>query len=213
MNPILTDGILFDVDGTLWDSTSVVADGYNEALRFMGVADIVITAERLKSLFGKTMDVIAGELFSSFAPARQKELMEQCVLFEDQHLRDDPCRILYPGVRETILSLSEKVPLFIVSNCQSGYIELFLEKSSLASCIRDFECYGNTKCTKAENMARISARNHLHHPVYVGDTALDQASANEVSMPFIHAAYGFGTVVNPAASISSFCELTSLFTF
>jgi hypothetical protein len=34
--------------------------------------------------------------------------------------------LLYPGVREGLAQLKEKYPLFIVSNCQSGYIETFI---------------------------------------------------------------------------------------
>ena len=46
-------------------------------------------------------------------------------------------------------------------------------------------------------------RNGLRAPVYVGDTALDEASACAVGCPFVHAAYGFGSAVAPLASIQA----------
>ena len=36
---------------------------------------------------------------------------------------------LYPGVRERVPELAALLPLMIVSNCQRGYIEVFLEQS------------------------------------------------------------------------------------
>ena len=36
-----------------------------------------------------------------------------------------PVHVILEGVQETIKKLSEKYPLYIVSNCQDGYIEAF----------------------------------------------------------------------------------------
>ena len=54
--------------------------------------------------------------------------MDVCCRYEHEALQNDPCHICYPGVVETIRKLSGQVKVFIVSNCQSGYIELFLKK-------------------------------------------------------------------------------------
>ena len=52
------DGIIFDVDGTLWDSTEAVARSWNQAIEENTDFSLSLTADRLKSLFGKTMDEI-----------------------------------------------------------------------------------------------------------------------------------------------------------
>ncbi len=54
-----TDAVILDVDGTLWDSTPIVARAWQSAVADSGLTDYVVTAERLKGLFGKTMQVIA----------------------------------------------------------------------------------------------------------------------------------------------------------
>ena len=41
----------------------------------------------------------------------------------------------------------------------------------------------------------------LLYTSYVGDTALDEASAAAAGCPFVHAAYGFGSAVAPLASV------------
>lgn len=56
------DGIIFDVDGTLWDSTEIVAGAWNQAIIEEGITDVHLTGEILKGLFGKTMDVIAKNI-------------------------------------------------------------------------------------------------------------------------------------------------------
>ena len=50
------DGIIFDVDGTLWDSTEAVARSWNQAIEENTDFSLSLTADWLKSLFGKTMD-------------------------------------------------------------------------------------------------------------------------------------------------------------
>ena len=93
--------------------------------------------------------------------------------------------------------------MFIVSNCQSGYIELFLKKTGLAPYVTDTECFGDTGMKKAENIRLVVARNGLQQPVYVGDTKGD-------GVPFVHAVYGFGRAVQPEAVIETFPKLLTL---
>ena len=40
------DGIIFDVDGTLWDSTDTVAESWNTAIRENSSLDLVVAFRR-----------------------------------------------------------------------------------------------------------------------------------------------------------------------
>jgi phosphoglycolate phosphatase len=51
-------------------------------------------------------------------------------------------------------------------------------------------------------------RNQLRHPVFVGDTPNDQTAARDCSIPFLHAAYGFGHCPTPDHTFPSFHALT-----
>ena len=53
------DSIIFDVDGTIWDSTQSVADSWNIAIKEH--SDLALTLEpvSLSRVFGKTMTEIA----------------------------------------------------------------------------------------------------------------------------------------------------------
>lgn len=206
------ENIIFDVDGTLWDTTGTVADSWNCAVESLGYPPAAITGEQLKQEFGKTMDVIAEDLFPRLPLKERQILMEACCRYEDDFLEKLTVPPLYPGIRETLTELSKTHRLFIVSNCQSGYIELFLRKSGLTDLVTDIECFGNTKKTKGENIRLLMDRNIPGSTCYVGDTDGDLTAASSAGIPFIHAAYGFGTVDESRifASISSIRELPAV---
>lgn len=204
------DGLILDVDGTLWDSTGLVAKAWTQAVRQGGIEGYSVEAQQLKKLFGKTMEVIAQEMFPNVPKEQRDKLMELCCEYEHRVLCEDECAICYSGVTEGIRRLSRKLPVFIVSNCQSGYIELFLEKTGLAQYVTDTECYGNTGKGKGENIRLVAERNHLQHPVYVGDTQGDCDACDEAGVPFVFASYGFGDPDHMAARISRFEELDQL---
>ena len=104
------DGIIFDVDGTLWDSTDSVTESWNLAIRENSDMDLTITADILKGLFGKTMTEIADSLFPSLPEKERMDFLDICYDYENRHLEAHPGD-LYEGVVETIRKLAEKYPL------------------------------------------------------------------------------------------------------
>jgi phosphoglycolate phosphatase len=206
------DSIILDVDGTIWNTTGVVAEAWNKTIDKFYPQVPHVTAEILKGQFGKTMDVIADNLFGVLSAEDKKILMEKCCIYEQKALLENTKNITYEGVIETLKKLSSIIPIFIVSNCQSGYIELVIEKNKITPLIKDFECFGNTGKSKAENIKLVARRNGLKSPVYVGDTQGDYEACKEAGVPFIWAAYGFGKPEdnNYYAKIESFNQLESL---
>lgn len=206
------DSIIFDVDGTLWDSTEVVAIGYNRALETYTDLPVRVDGARLMKLFGKPMDQIFAELLPELSAEQQHYISEKCVILEEEELeKADPKPLLYPGIEEMFQKLSEKLPLFIVSNCQCGYIEQFLRKNHFESYITDHLCFGQTGTSKGQTILRLMKENHLKAPVYVGDTLGDANACKEAGIPFILAEYGFGEVADPDASIQKPLDLVHLF--
>ena len=117
---------------------------------------------------------------------------------------------MYPQVEETFQKLKEKYHLYIVSNCQSGYIEAFLEYYGYGKYIEDTECYGNNGLVKGENIRKVAERNHLTKAVYVGDIQGDYDASMQAGVEFIHAGYGFGTVDANVPEITAFAELSEV---
>lgn len=203
------ESIMLDVDGTLWDSTPIVAKAWTKVIRENGLK-AELSADDLKNLFGKTMKVIADEMLPETEPGLRYRVMDACCALENSAIEEDCSDICYPGVVETIRELAKRVPVCIVSNCHSGYIEVLLKKTGLGDCITDTECYGDTGKNKDETMKLVMERNHLKSPVYVGDTQGDLMAAEKAGVPFIFASYGYGKPERWDGAIGSFKELLSL---
>lgn len=204
-----TDGILFDLDGTLWNAVERVLAAWNEAIsRHPGLRPPLTKAE-LQGYMGLPMDVIAQRMFPAAGPAQQAELLEECCRVEHEYLARQG-GTLYPRLEETLAALAQDRPLFIVSNCEDGYIQCFFEASGLQRYFTDFECYGATLKSKGENNKLVIARNGLKAPIYVGDTAGDAESARVAGIPFVYARYGFGQVEHYDYAIDAVDELLVL---
>ncbi|WP_341456629.1 HAD family hydrolase [Clostridium oryzae] len=201
---------MFDVDGTLWDTTEVVAKAWNKAIAEIGGTSTNVTSFMLKKEFGKTMDTIANNLFNDASEEKRNLIMQRCCEYEHDALRENTDNLLFPNVKETIQKLSEKCHLFIVSNCQSGYIELFMKKAEIEKYITDYECFGNTGKGKGENIRLVIDRNNLKDTIYVGDTQGDYEATLLAKVPFVYAKYGFGSVENCYAAINEITDLLNL---
>ncbi|MDO4338146.1 MAG: HAD family hydrolase [Eubacteriales bacterium] len=203
------DSVIFDVDGTLWDSTGIVADAWTDYLKNAEGMDIEITSERLMGLFGQLLPDIAKQLFPEYEEAEQLRLIDGCCEAEHQALRKQ-CAPLYEDLEKTLRALSEKYPLFIVSNCQAGYIEVFLEATGFGHYFKGHLCPGDTGLDKAGNISKIVKDYQLKYPVYVGDTMGDFNACKKAGVPFIFAAYGFGKVAEPFAVINKPLDLLEI---
>lgn len=190
------DALIFDVDGTLWDSTEKVAVAWRQVCEREGVPSDMITPERLKKEFGKTLEDIGFSLFPFLPKEEAVRVTALACDLENEYLLENPPS-LYPGVKEVFRILSQKMPLFIVSNCQAGYIEVLLETTDLTPYVKDHLCPGDTGEAKAANIRRIVEKHHLKNAVYVGDTMGDYRAVKEAGLPFIFASYGFGEVPEP----------------
>ncbi|MCD8197230.1 MAG: HAD family hydrolase [Lachnospiraceae bacterium] len=206
-----TDGIILDVDGTLWDATPIAAEGYNDAIAARGMASPHVTAEQLRSLFGRPIPAIADAVFPSLTPDNRYALIEECMKYQGKRLLETRQDMLYSGVADTIRALASQVPLFIVSNCQAGYIEIFLEKSGLTPFIRDHVCPADTGLVKGPNIRLIMDRYQLKKPVYVGDIDADRIATEEAGAAFCYASYGYGEAQRADYVIDTFADLYTLF--
>ena len=203
------DGIIFDLDGTLWDSTAEVAKTWTSIISKYNLKRKEVTVEDLKPCMGKLLDEIAGILLPELDAKMQMKVIKECCEYENEYLGDYGAT-LYDKLEDTLKELSKNHKLFIVSNCQDGYIECFFKSHKLDKYFIDYECPGRTGLPKGENIKLIVERNNLKNPVYVGDTQGDANAAKFANVPFIFAKYGFGNVDEFFYSIESFDELLKI---
>ena len=204
------ESLIFDIDGTLWDSRQLVAEGYNIQLEKEGLQHLFVTAEDLRPLFGKVMTEIADTILASIDPRERYELMERCMKTENDYLFANECKIGYPKVKETLAELSKKHRLFIVSNSQRGYPELCIEKLGLGDYIKGYLCFGDTGTSKGKTIRTLIEKHNIGSCIYIGDTQGDLEACREAGIPFIFCTYGLGQAESWDAKIDSIEELLEM---
>ena len=208
--PPLPDSLVFDLDGTLWDTCDTCARGWNNVIARHGIRFREITGDDVRRVAGRSHDQCMRDTFVGLSEA-ELELLTRETITEDNALIDREGGALFDGVREGLIALGRTYPLFIVSNCQSGYIETFFQWSRLGGCFRDFECWGNTGLPKGANLRSVIEKNGLRAPWFVGDTVGDEDAALACGVPFLHVSYGFGRATRQHATLTSFDDLCGFF--
>lgn len=201
------ESLIFDIDGTLWDSRALVAEGYNIQLKAEGYERLCVDAETLRPLFGKVMTEIADVILAPIPVPQRYELMERCMDTENRYLYENECKIGYTGVKETLEALATHYRLFIVSNAQCGYPELCIQKLGISQLIEGHLCFGDTGTEKGYTILELMRRHGISSAVYIGDTQGDYEATLVAGVPFVWAAYGFGSPAGYTVRVDDFRQL------
>ncbi len=203
-------GIIFDLDGTLWDASEEVTRSWNMALKNITDFNLRIDKNDMMTFMGNLLfDIGRMMLPKNLTDEKVQEIITLCIEYEHNYLRKYGAP-LYENLRETLKELKKDYSLFIVSNCQAGYIEVFLDYTKMWDVFDDYECPGRTGLAKGENIKLICERNKLDKAVYVGDTDGDYNATCYAGLPFIHAAYGYGKPHEPTPYITRFDQLCDI---
>ena len=200
--------LLFDLDGTLWDSSAEVAYTWNEVLQKRLPGCRLLTAQDIQSVMGKTMNEIADTLFPGLDPEKRTAVFDECQEYENEYLSIHGATLM-DGVRETLKELhKEGYSMAVVSNCQKGYIPAFIQSMKMSEFFCDYEEWGRTSLPKSDNIRLVMERNGFKKGIYIGDTQKDGDSSRAAGTLFIHAAYGYGTDSAPDAVIHDLSGLS-----
>ncbi|MBT2638633.1 HAD family hydrolase [Bacillus sp. ISL-39] len=204
------DSIIFDLDGTIWDPIDTVLSAWNNVIRKSNLINSELTRKDFEGTMGLQMNEISKKLFPALNDKERQKLIIDCCEAE-QSILEKNGGVLFYNVENVLKELFQKYKLYIVSNCQDGYIEAFYKSQRLDKYFLDFENPGRTGLSKGENINLVIQRNNLLNPVYVGDTQGDLEAARFANIPFIYAEYGFGQVSEYDKKVKSFEELLKVF--
>ena len=201
--------IIFDLDGTLWDSREQILNAWNKVLK--DKCNLYLNIDDFNDLMGKTSEDYKNAFFKNYTPEEADYFLKLCENEEVIYLKKHGGNIFKNSI-STIKKLTQNYNLFIVSNCQNGYIESFLSHYNLNQYFKDFECNGRTGYPKDKNIKLIMERNNLSNSntCYIGDTYGDYISTINNNILFIHATYGFGKCNQATHYINDISEITEL---
>ena len=203
---MLTDAVMFDIDGTLWDASAASAEGWNQALEELGLQDSV-TAEQIAMVAGSPFETCVDTLLPGLR-TKHPQLLEALSSCERASV-ERRGGAFYEGALGAVAQLARGLDVFLISNCQDWYMDLFLDFSCLGPLLSGIDCYGRSSLPKSEMLSSMQSSHSCRAPVYVGDTAGDEAAAQLAGIAHIHVSWGFGQAVGESLTVNSFAELLS----
>ncbi|MBR2809321.1 MAG: HAD-IA family hydrolase [Erysipelotrichaceae bacterium] len=189
----MNKGIIFDLDGTLWDCEQATLDTFNEICEKHGLP--AITRETVKASMGITREE-SIELFFPGIEDGEKYLDEaESLLAIRLH---EGSATIYPGLKETIEELVKEYGLYIVSNSDDfNYIGAFVDCYGFKDHIIDYFPASAMGISKSDAIRKMVDKYELDKAIYVGDTIRDYQAASKAGVRFIFAGYGFGSFDYP----------------
>lgn len=182
--------IIFDMDGTLWDTTNVtfesakiISDTYDEVKP--------VDINTIKN--GMGLDIYqCSKLYMPYLDEEKRVFyLKKLIEKTNELISSDSIDILYDGVSSTLRELSKRYKLAIVTNNADSYVETFIKKARLNDVITDYIGTASHNISKTEAIKLIKERNKANDCYYVGDIDKDKEAAREAGVTFIHAKYGF----------------------
>ena len=147
------NGIIFDLDGTLWEVTESTFYSANKITNKYKLKEI--SKETICKVFGLNKEESAKLYFPYLELSESMKLIDEIATINIENLKQKGGNI-YPNLIETFNILKEKYNLFIVSNtAEIEYIEAFLISSGTKSFFKDYIAASKLRISKAEAIKKI----------------------------------------------------------
>jgi phosphoglycolate phosphatase len=201
------DSIGFDLDGTLWNATEAITLAWQKTAEIFNarIPDI----NDIKGILGLNKIDLMNKLYPDMEYETQMQFFDKANEICDEVLASQGGQ-LFDGLEETLKTLQKDFSLYIVSNCQDGYIERFLDYHKLGKYFCDSE-HPDARClSKGENIKSLLERNGFKKTIFVGDTQGDCDAARFAGVPFVFVSYGFGKAEAPDYTINTFPEIIDI---
>jgi phosphoglycolate phosphatase len=203
------DSLIFDMDGTLWDAVDTYVESWNIVFREMNI-DIVVTREILVKMIGMDGRKVIRYIMPDFDDEKRQEIY--AIVNERRRvLLPQVGGILYDGVKEGLQQLAGKHRIFILSNCATGIIRLFINWAGIDEYITDEVAQGINSKPKNYNIKLLMDKYALKNPFYIGDTSGDGEESRLAGVPFVFVSYGFGNTEDYDFKFDDFKSLTDYF--
>lgn len=180
--------IIFDVDGTLFQTDRVTVPAVQRAFAAFGLP--VPDAEAICSFIGRPVELYLDWLARQCPPDRAQAVVDATNRLELRLVSEEGA--LYPGVRELLTRLREQGhALAICSNGPEDYVTEFLDAHGVRPLVDAVRIRGLRYAGKEDMLRELLALLPARPAVMVGDRADDVAAARANGALALGAAYGF----------------------
>jgi len=183
-----TGHVIFDLDGTLYDTEKVSVEALQTALSKFNISDV--TDDEIRGQFGEVTDTIVRNLVPDMGEKFYMSLKEE-IKYQEEKLIPKKGE-LYEGIEDMLDELEKNgYDLSICSNGRKKYITIVLETTDIEDYFTHIR--GNVPGkSKADQLGSLLDELNTKTVVMVGDRYHDIEAAKKVGVPSIGVAYGFG---------------------
>ena len=202
------DMIIFDIDGTLWDTSEITTEASNIIAHDYDEVEEV-SLDLIRSIMGLSLENVAKRMMP-YLSLDKAIYYVKLRIDKTNELLNEKGGNTYCGVINTIRKLSHNYKLGIVTNNYDDYAKVFLKTTNLEDCFTDYIGTATYGITKAEAISKMIKRNNAKRACYVGDIEKDMEAAIQSNTTFIHAKYGFDPRLHSDLYIDNFTELCDM---
>lgn len=195
--------IVFDLDGTLVDSSRDLAESVNALLESYGAA--ALPEHTVTTMVGDGAPTLLQRAFAAIGRERPPDALDRFLAIYDERLLNHTHP--YPGMIDTLDQLAERASLAVLTNKPLAATRAILAGLKLARYFSDAAVLGGDgPFPRKPDPAGLR---HLHERVVVGasdtlmvgDSVIDWRTAKNASTSICLARYGFGFEGFPVAEL------------
>ncbi len=202
--------LIFDLDGTLYDTTTSFLPTMRTVYRAFGVP---YPGDRaILRWVGDPFDVFLDWLVKQGFPASPAALAE--TIAREEHRSIQQTGALYLGVEDTLIELTNRgFTLALCTNGDRPYVNAVLGKFRLLDLFSAIETHGDAGHTKTRMVSDLLRPHRPRHAFMIGDRFHDVRAGRANGCIVVAAAYGFSDDWKTAEAdltLTSFADLLCL---
>ena len=183
--------LIFDLDGTLADTSVDIADALNYAIEPLGNSRYSV--EEIKAMVGSGLTKLIRSLIPAGASIAEEYIIKRFLEYYSEHLLDNTKA--YPYVKETLSKIAGRYKKAVISNKREGFSREILESIGI---LQFFDVVLGSDSVREQKpspvpllevMKRFGASKD--EAVMIGDSSYDIEAARAAGIKMIAVTYGF----------------------
>jgi len=201
-----TTMVIFDLDGSLWDTSQAILTVTNLILKNYGKEEITI--DSVNQSFGLPIEEKLELLLPEFRKSDAIKIYGQIMATVQKLLDTGKGVKVFSGVKPILKDLSSRYKLGIISQNSEKYVKSFINLTKTLDYFEDYIGIADYNLDKSQAIMRLRQNNNVAHVIYVGAKESDRDAAKDALVPFLHARYRYNNQIESSYFANSISEIT-----